>query len=180
MTVPGVLLALLVGWYVWPEPDKPTMPVEQAHHQIETELTDLAEAFHPGLQWAEASYYTEPELTGFCGTSGCKKTGRAVMIADQAARVRIASERDHEALDIVRALWSAKGYAVQTEGWSVKVDGSGFTLRFIVDGEGCADVEATISDVTDTSDNNMEGGFAQGPQNYAASCAIFDDPYWSH
>ncbi|MER7581922.1 hypothetical protein [Kitasatospora sp. NPDC097691] len=180
MAVPGVLLALLAGWYAWPEPAKPTVPVEQAQHRIEAELADVAGAFHPGLQWAEARYYNDPELTGFCGTSGCKKTGRAEMIANQAARVRITSERAHEPLDIVYALWAAKGYQVRREGWSVEVKGSGFTLWFVVGVNGCAEVRATLTDVTDVSDDQLLHGFAQGPQDYAAPCATVDDPYWSH
>lgn len=179
-TVPGVLLALLVGWYVWPEPDKPIMPVEQAQHRIEAELADVAGAFHPGLQWAEARYESEPNLTGFCGTSGCKKTGRAEMTAKQAAKVRISSTRDHEPLDIVQALWAAKGYPVHREGWAVEVNSSELSLWFVVGVNGCAELRATLSDVKDTSDNNMEGGFGQGPLDYAASCASVDDPYWSH
>ncbi|MFE6054440.1 hypothetical protein ACFQ6N_27110 [Kitasatospora sp. NPDC056446] len=180
MTVPGVLLALLVGWYVWPEPEEPTMPVEQAQHRIEAELADVAGAFHPGLQWAEARYESDPDLTGLCGTSGCKKTGRAEMIAKQAARVRITSERDQEPLDIVRALWTAKGYSVDRNKGSVEVRGSDFTLWFVVGVNGCAEVRATRTNVTDISDDNWHGGFGQGPLDYAAQCATVDDPYWSH
>ncbi|MFE5586033.1 hypothetical protein [Kitasatospora sp. NPDC056531] len=180
MTVPGVLLALLVGWYAWPESAKPTMPVEQAQHRIEAELADVAGAFHPGLQWAEARYYSDPDLTGFCGTSGCKKTGRAMMIAQQAARVQISSQRFNEPLEIVQALWAAKGYPVRREGWSVEVKDPGFTLWFVVGVNGCAEMRATMTDVTDTTDDKLEGGFGQGPLNYAAQCATVDDPYWSH
>ncbi|MER7770449.1 hypothetical protein [Kitasatospora sp. NPDC096140] len=178
--VPAALLALLVGWYAWPEPEEPTVPVEQAQHRIEAELTDVAGAFHPGLQWATARYESDPDLTGFCGTSGCKKTGRAEMIARQAARVRIASERDHEPLDIVQALWTAKGYPARREGYSVEVKGSDFTLWFVVGVNGCAEVRATLTNVTDMSDDQWHGGFGQGPLDYAAPCATVDDPYWSH
>ncbi|WP_030232946.1 hypothetical protein [Streptomyces sp. NRRL S-350] len=178
--VPGVLLALLVGWYAWPEHKEPTVPVDQAQHRIEAELADVAGAFHPGLQWAEARYESDPDLTGLCGTSGCKKTGRAEMIAKQVARVRIASQREAEQLDIVQALWAAKGYPVRREGWSLGVKGSGFELWFVSDGSGCAELQVSMFNVTDTSDDKFQGGFGQGPLNYAAPCATVDDPYWSH
>ncbi|MBP0453840.1 hypothetical protein J5Y04_30500 [Kitasatospora sp. RG8] len=177
--VPGVLLALLVGWYAWPEPGEPTVPVEQAQHRIEAELADVAGAFHPGLQWAEARYESDPELTGLCGTSGCKKTGRAEMLGRQTARVRIASRREAEPLDIVQALWAAKGYSVRREGWSLEVRGSGFKLWFVSDVSGCAELQVSVFNVTDISGDNGEGGFGQGPLDYAAQCATVDDPYWS-
>ncbi|MFE5582480.1 hypothetical protein [Kitasatospora sp. NPDC056531] len=180
MTVPGVLLALLVGWYAWPESAEPTAPVDQAQHRIEAELADVAGAFHPELQWAEARYESDPDLTGFCGTSGCKKTGRSEMIANQAARVRITSERIQEPLDIIQALWTGKGYSVDRHKGSVEVKGSGFTLWFTVGVEGCAKVRATVADVTDISNPDGTGGFGQGPLDYAAQCATVDDPYWSH
>lgn len=180
VAVPGVLLALLVGWYAWPEPEEPPMPVEQAQHRIEAELADVAGAFHPGLQWAEARYEGDPDLTGFCGTSGCKKTGRTEMIAKQAARVRITSKRYQEPLDVVQTLWTGKGYSVDRYKGAVEVKGSGFTLWFAVGVNGCAEVRATLTNVTDTSDDKGNGGFGRGPLAYAAQCATVDDPYWSH
>ncbi|MEV7026786.1 hypothetical protein [Kitasatospora sp. NPDC093558] len=156
------------------------MPVEQAQHRIEAELADVAGAFHPGLQWAEARYEGDPDLTGFCGTSGCKKTGRTEMIAKQAARVRITSKRYQEPLDVVQTLWTGKGYSVDRYKGAVEVKGSGFTLWFAVGVNGCAEVRATLTNVTDTSDDKGNGGFGRGPLAYAAQCATVDDPYWSH
>ncbi|HJD84560.1 hypothetical protein ABZX88_03065 [Kitasatospora aureofaciens] len=176
---PGLLLALLVGWYAWPEPEKPTVPVEQARQRIEAELADVAGAFHPGLQWAEARYEGDPDLTGFCGTSGCKKTGRADMLARQAARVRIASKRDQEPLDTVQALWTGKGYSVDRGKGAVQVKGSEVELWFAVGVNGCADLQVSVANVTDISDDKGNG-FGQGPLDYAAQCATVDDPYWSH
>ncbi|MEU6970426.1 hypothetical protein AB0A71_22340 [Kitasatospora aureofaciens] len=180
VTVPGVVLALLIGWLAWPEQKEPTIPVEQAQHRVEGELADVAGAFHPGLQWAETKFESNPDLTGFCGTSGCRKTGRTEMIAEQAARVRIASRRGQEPLDLVQALWTGKGYPVERNEGAVEVRGSGFTLWFAVGVNGCATVRATLTDVTDTTDNNGNGGFLRGPLNYADQCATVDDPYWSH
>ncbi|GAB7185274.1 hypothetical protein ATKI12_5105 [Kitasatospora sp. Ki12] len=178
--VPGVLLALLAGWYAWPEPEKPTVPVDQAQHRVEAELADVAGVFHPGLQWAEPKYESDPDLTGFCGTSGCRKTGRTEMIVRQAARVRIAPTHDQEPLDTVQALWRGKGYAVDRNKGSVEVRAQGFGLWFAVGVNGCAEVRATLTDVTDTTDSNGNGGFVRGPLNYAADCATVDEPYWSH
>ncbi|MEU8924362.1 hypothetical protein AB0D10_26045 [Kitasatospora sp. NPDC048545] len=179
-TVPGVLLALLVGWYAWPEPEEPIVPVDRAQHRIEAELADVAGAFHPGLQWATTRYESDPDLTGFCGTSGCRKTGRAEMTAKQAARVRITPARDQEPLDIVQALWTGKGYSVERYKGAVEVKGSDFTLRFVSGVNGCAEVQASLLNVADISDDKGHGGFGQGPLDYAAPCATVDDPYWSH
>ncbi|MEV7600729.1 hypothetical protein AB0O91_25495 [Kitasatospora sp. NPDC089797] len=178
--VPGALLALLVGWYAWPEPAEPAVPVGQAQHRIEAELADVAGAFHPGLQWGEARYDSDPDLKGLCGTSGCEKTGRSEMQARQAARVRIASGREAEPLDTVQALWAAKGYPVRREGRSLEVKDSGFGLWFVSDANGCAEVQVSVFNVTDISGENGKGGFGQGPLDYAAQCATVDDPYWSH
>ncbi|MGW4890914.1 hypothetical protein ACWEQL_01395 [Kitasatospora sp. NPDC004240] len=178
--VPAVLLALLAGWYAWPEPEEPTVPVEQAQHRIEAELADVAGAFHPGLQWAAPRYGSDPELTGLCGTSGCRRTGRSEMNAKQAARVRITSGRDQEPLDIVQALWTGKGYPVARNKGSVEVKGQGFTLWFAVGVNGCAEVWASVFNVTDIGDDNRHGGFGQGPPDHSAQCATADDPYWSH
>ncbi|MGW3231498.1 hypothetical protein [Kitasatospora sp. NPDC001095] len=180
MAVPGVLLALLVGWYAWPEPEEPTVPVDQAQHRIEAELADVAGAFHPGLQWAVARYESDPDLTGLCGTSGCKRTGRAEMSARQAARVRITPTRNQEPLDVVQALWTGKGYSVERNKGSVEVKGSGFSLRFVSGVEGCAEVWASVFNVTDIGDREWIDRFGPGGQAYAATCATVDDPYWSH
>jgi hypothetical protein len=85
-----------------------------------------------------------------------------------------------EPLEIVQALWAAKGYPVRREGWSVEVKDPGFTLRFVAGVNGCAEMRATMTDATDTTDDKLEGGFGQGPLNHAAQCATVDDPYWSH
>ncbi|MFB7616572.1 hypothetical protein [Kitasatospora sp. NPDC056181] len=179
VAVPVVVLAL-IGWCFWPESDEPAVPVDRAQQQIEAELTAVAGAFQPGLQWTEAGYGSEAYLTGFCGTAGCKKTGRGALSAGQVARVRITPRRWSEPLDVVQALWSGKGYSVRREGGSVEVNGSRFSLRFDVDVNGCARLEASVFDVVDTTGPDGYGGFTQGPKDSYKECATIDDPYWSH
>ncbi|MFJ9441540.1 hypothetical protein ACIRRH_06655 [Kitasatospora sp. NPDC101235] len=179
----AVLLALLAGWLFWPEPDAPVMPVEQAQHRIEAELADVAGALHPGLQWTEARYGSDADTTGFCGTSGCEKTGRAELAAGQVARVRVSDDRRSETLDKVQAVWAGKGYAVTRTWYSLEVKedrNPRFSLRFSVEQGGCARFAASQYDVKDTTGPDGSGGFAQGPKDSAGQCATVDDPYWSH
>ncbi|MFE5582479.1 hypothetical protein [Kitasatospora sp. NPDC056531] len=180
-TVPAVLLALLIGWYAWPEPEEPTAPVEQAQHRIEAELADVAGAFHPGLQWTEARYYSLADTAGFCGTQGCKKTGRAELLAEQWGRVRIGPGKQNERLDEVQKLWTAKGYVVRREQRLLEVKDSQQHLQFLMGADGCAELHVSVVDVADSTEPDGSGGFAQGPpESIKAECATVDDPYWSH
>lgn len=180
---PVALLVFLVGWWVWPESDGPVVPVDQARQRIETELTDVAAALHPGLQWTEVRYGSEADTSGFCGTSGCEKTGRAALFGGQVARARVSDGRRGEALDKVQALWVGKGYAVTRTWYSLEVKkdrNPRFNLRFSVEQDGCARLANSQYDVKDTTDHDGSGGFTQGPKDSAGQCATVDDPYWSH
>ncbi|MET8630315.1 hypothetical protein ABZW30_42540 [Kitasatospora sp. NPDC004669] len=157
------------------------MPVDQAQHRIAAELEGVAAVFHPGLQWTEARYYSLADTTGFCGTQGCKKTGRAEVLAEQWGRVRIGPEKQNEQLDAVQRLWTAKGYGVRREQRLLEVKDSRQHLQFLMRADGCAELHVSVSDVADSTEPDGSGGFTQGPRESRESeCATVDDPYWSH
>ncbi|MGA5823204.1 hypothetical protein ACPC54_35740 [Kitasatospora sp. NPDC094028] len=62
----------------------------------------------------------------------------------------------------------------------MEMKGSGFTPWFAVGVNGCAEIRATMTDATDTSDDKREGGFGQKPQDHPAQCTTPNDPYRSH
>ncbi|MFE2914521.1 hypothetical protein [Kitasatospora indigofera] len=175
-------VVLLLGGCSSDRTDGPAVPLDRAKQLTDQEFEALAAAFSPGIEWTGVHYAALPDTTGFCGTQGCEKTGRAELTARRWARGRIAPGRQQERLDAVSALWAGRGYQVTRESRLLDVRTEERHLTVLIGTDGCVEVGVSLFDVADPTAPDGSGQvFGQGPDDRGRTdCASADDPYWSH
>jgi hypothetical protein len=174
-------VVLLLGGCSSDRADSPTIPLDKAKQLTDQEFDALAASFSPGIEWTKVHYAALPDTTGFCGTQGCEKTGRAELTARRWARSRISPGKQSERLDAVSALWAERGYQVRRESRLLDVRTEERRLTVLIGADGCVEVGVSLFNVADPTAPDGSGQvFGQGPDGGKADCASADDPYWSH
>ncbi|MFI6446122.1 hypothetical protein [Kitasatospora sp. NPDC050543] len=129
-------LALALGSFLASGSDKPTIPTDRAKQQIDAEFAAVSQLFDPTIEWTDLQYAVHPVLSGFCGTQGCERTGRAELAAKHWAKTPIADTRQADLREKVSSLWRGRGYVVRNEARLLEVKTAEHYLDFMIDQAG--------------------------------------------